>query len=284
MIFGTIIKTAASFVTLTSLFLSSVSLGNPYKNEYSKYGYKAKFRTPILNMVVGPGSFELSKPVLRPFSTDGCSYSPDNIPFDKTHNWVHCCIKHDLAYWIGGSSKLKDIADKELGECVAKNSTQTIGRLYEESVKVGGTPYIFTTFRWGYGWNKIRGYKNVSPTEFKQAQSLYGENLEVLEKLIITNSFGKTFQLYDPASLTIRPVDNKIYDFLNNNLKEKDQLLSIQKYFFPKELLMKNPHLLIKNLNLLLEIKLSRCPNLIVLHIGRDQDISVFEDTSECLK
>ena len=32
-------------------------------------------------------------------------------------------------------------------------------------VRVGGSPYWPTSFRWGYGWPYFRGYKPLSPDE-----------------------------------------------------------------------------------------------------------------------
>jgi hypothetical protein len=35
-------------------------------------------------------------------------------------------------------------------------------------VRVGGTPYLPTSFRWGYGWPYLRGYKVLTAQEKKQ--------------------------------------------------------------------------------------------------------------------
>jgi hypothetical protein len=41
----------------------------------------------------------------------------------------------------------------------------TIATLMLAGVRVGGTPYIPTKFRWGYGWPYFRGYKLVVAEE-----------------------------------------------------------------------------------------------------------------------
>ncbi|WP_216662021.1 hypothetical protein [Niveibacterium sp. COAC-50] len=41
---------------------------------------------------------------LKPFTTDGCSSFPDGTPWQQTL-WLDCCVKHDIAYWIGGTKE-----------------------------------------------------------------------------------------------------------------------------------------------------------------------------------
>jgi hypothetical protein len=89
---------------------------------------------------------------LRPFRTDGCTLSPDY--FGK-----HCCVLHDLAYWLGGTREERLATDLRLRKCTCKKS-----RLYSEiqffGVRIGGHPYApdflipNKEFRWGYGWDK----------------------------------------------------------------------------------------------------------------------------------
>ena len=43
-------------------------------------------------------------------------------------------------------------------------------------VRVGGTPYLPTTFRWGYGWPYLRGYKPVTSEEKKQIEQILDES------------------------------------------------------------------------------------------------------------
>jgi len=39
-------------------------------------------------------------------------------------------------------------------------------------VRVGGTPYLPTRFRWGYGWPFFRGYQPLNADELKQIETL----------------------------------------------------------------------------------------------------------------
>jgi hypothetical protein len=37
-------------------------------------------------------------------------------------------------------------------------------------VRIGGTPYLPTRFRWGYGWPWPRGYRALTPAELEQSR------------------------------------------------------------------------------------------------------------------
>ncbi len=104
---------------------------------------------------------------LRPFTTDGCSEFPDGTPSQKTL-WRSCCIEHDRAYWLGGTYAERVAADKALQQCVASVGEARIGALMLGGVRVGGSPFWPTRFRWGYGWPWPRGYRSLTPEERAQ--------------------------------------------------------------------------------------------------------------------
>lgn len=101
---------------------------------------------------------------LQPFTSDGCSSFPDGNAFSKTH-WQKCCTAHDLAYWQGGTYEQRLQADIELRQCVTKIGEPTIAKLMLTGVRAGGSPYLPTSFRWGYGWKYPRAYKALSIKE-----------------------------------------------------------------------------------------------------------------------
>ena len=107
---------------------------------------------------------------LKPFATDGCSAFPNGIG-ENTELWLDCCISHDLAYWRGGTRVERSKADLALKQCVAQTGNPTIARLMLGGVRVGGTPYLPTKFRWGYGWPFLRGYKSLDESEQKKIES-----------------------------------------------------------------------------------------------------------------
>jgi hypothetical protein len=101
---------------------------------------------------------------LKPFTTDGCSSFPDGT-IEQASLWESCCIRHDFAYWQGGTYEERLAADEELESCVAGVGEATIASLMLAGVRVGGTPYLPTSYRWGYGWPFMRGYKPLTAEE-----------------------------------------------------------------------------------------------------------------------
>lgn len=108
---------------------------------------------------------------LRPFTTDGCSDFPDGTPRQKTL-WLDCCTAHDRAYWRGGTYDERRAADKALQRCVAGVGEPAIAALMLAGVRVGGSPFWPTRFRWGYGWPWPRGYRALTAEERRQAEQL----------------------------------------------------------------------------------------------------------------
>ena len=108
---------------------------------------------------------------LKPFTTDGCSAFP-NGTLNQKSLWIECCIRHDLAYWKGGTYEERLEADQGLKECVSQVGEPEIAQLMLAGVRVGGSPYIPTTYRWGYGWPYPRGYKALSNEENLEVQQM----------------------------------------------------------------------------------------------------------------
>ena len=115
---------------------------------------------------------------LKPFTTDGCSAFPDGT-FDHQSLWAECCIQHDIAYWKGGTYEERLKVDKELEACVTEIGQPGIASIMLNGVRAGGSPYFPTSYRWGYGWSYLRGYKALSP-EDKQQVRLRLEQFKVL--------------------------------------------------------------------------------------------------------
>lgn len=111
---------------------------------------------------------------LKPFSTDGCSDFPDGIEGHEDL-WRSCCIEHDLAYWKGGTWRQRLEADKKLEQCVESVGQPLIAKIMLAGVRIGGSPYLNTPFRWGYGWPFGRGYKALTPEEMKQVERLQAQ-------------------------------------------------------------------------------------------------------------
>ena len=106
---------------------------------------------------------------LKPFTSDGCSAFPDGT-FSQPSLWSECCFKHDIAYWKGGSFAEKVAADNALAQCVSRTGSPKTAWLMLKGVKMGGSAYLPTSFRWGYGWQYLRAYKALSSDEKIQIQ------------------------------------------------------------------------------------------------------------------
>ena len=107
---------------------------------------------------------------LKHFTTDGCSSFPDGTLRDK-NLWLSCCEIHDKAYWQGGTKDQRLKADQALQQCVAQVADPKLAKLMLAGVRVGGSPYWPTSFRWGYGWNYPRAYGPLNPSELKQVST-----------------------------------------------------------------------------------------------------------------
>jgi hypothetical protein len=112
----------------------------------------------------------LASAELAPFTSDGCSSFPDGTPANQSL-WLDCCVRHDLAYWRGGTYEERLKADLALEQCVAKAGEPDIAKLMLQGVRTGGSPYFWTLYRWGYGWPFGRGYQALSAEELSQVRA-----------------------------------------------------------------------------------------------------------------
>ena len=106
---------------------------------------------------------------IDPFTTDGCSVFPDGT-IEHQSLWSECCIKHDIAYWQGGTYDDRTRADQGLELCVGKVGEPEIAKIMLAGVRAGGSPYFPTSYRWGYGWAYPRGYKALTENEKNQVR------------------------------------------------------------------------------------------------------------------
>jgi hypothetical protein len=117
---------------------------------------------------------------LDDFTSDGCSAFPDGT-YEEKELWHFCCVAHDIAYWVGGSSADREAADQALMSCVEAVGKPVIAKLMLAGVRVGGTPWLPTRFRWAYGWPYLRGYEEVSEEETVLVEQKIQAALELVE-------------------------------------------------------------------------------------------------------
>lgn len=118
---------------------------------------------------------------LRDFTSDGCSAFPDGT-YEEKELWHSCCVVHDLAYWVGGSADDREVADQALKTCVEAVGKPAIAALMLAGVRVGGTPWLPTQFRWAYGWPYLRGHEEVSEEEAEQVERKMQVALKLVEE------------------------------------------------------------------------------------------------------
>jgi len=106
---------------------------------------------------------------LKSFVSDGCSAFPDGTLAQNTL-WLSCCREHDFNYWKGGTFQQRLESDRTLKSCVVNVGEPEIALLMLAGVRVGGTPFLPTQFRWGYGWPYPRFYGPLSTAELQQIQ------------------------------------------------------------------------------------------------------------------
>jgi hypothetical protein len=107
---------------------------------------------------------------LNDFTSDGCSLFPDRSLILK-QDWSACCLEHDIAYWKGGTEAQRLSADTALKACVFENTgDEALSETVFNGVRLGGSPYFYNWYRWGYGWPFERKYAPLTPEEEADAQ------------------------------------------------------------------------------------------------------------------
>jgi hypothetical protein len=192
---------------------------------------QANKTNPLFGYSVGPGSQALDKRILRPFSTDGCSQSPNSYDGQKI---VECCVAHDVSYWLGGTQEQKDKADYDFESCVSEKAGPIVAEIYFRGVRVGGGANGINTFRWGYGWDTNRTYSPITASEMQQAERLHGKNLIELKTMLEDKSYQINFELLTLDMLGYNRTydDELVYYYLRNKLKRNDVITFGQKLHF----------------------------------------------------
>ncbi|WP_155990840.1 hypothetical protein [Thalassolituus oleivorans] len=92
-------------------------------------------------------------------------------------DWCDCCFAHDLAYWRGGTEEERLAADQTFKACILEmTQDKPLAELMYRGVRIGGSAYFPTWYRWGYGWNyrsaRGRSYQPLSTEQSAQADVL----------------------------------------------------------------------------------------------------------------
>lgn len=128
---------------------------------------------------------------LKPFTTDGCSLWIDGT-LEQPNLWRHCCVAHDLDYWIGGSEAQRKQSDERIQACVKEAQGSGMAKYIYTNVRWGGSPYWMNHYRWGYGWDYFdgvwpRGYKVPTAQEQQLIDQAMPAALKVIAEDAIQN-------------------------------------------------------------------------------------------------
>lgn len=254
--------------------VSSSSLERTYEDSFSCKmmesvidPYERERMSALTGFAVGPRTAlqanDLKQPMLRPFISDGCSSSPDGVPLTENSSvWVDCCIRHDTAYWMGGTHEQKKNADNVLRSCIASKGYSRIGKLYKSFVDEFGGPRSTQNYRWGYGWNGRRDFSPLTSTEKEQIKNLYGVDETQFPDFMMAQPFSlqRMCDTFDPIFYGLRKEEIKIYHFLNSRLKNNDVIVGARLYFFNQDYFS-------------YEIRLKSCTDSVI--------VTVFEDRAQ---
>jgi len=112
---------------------------------------------------------------IKSFKSDGCTLFPDRSLISE-NDWCDCCFEHDIAYWQGGTEKERLEADIEFRKCIEeKTGNKTLAAMMYNGVRAGGSPSLNTWYRWGYGWDFGRKYRELTEEEKQDAERKLSE-------------------------------------------------------------------------------------------------------------
>ena len=101
----------------------------------------------------------------KPFVTDECTLVSEL-------DMRACCIRHDWAYWKGGSRRDRRKADSQFFRCIWKTSRFPIlAPIRWFGVRLGGKKFWGVEgVSWNYGWNNFEWRAEEGP--FKETDEL----------------------------------------------------------------------------------------------------------------
>lgn len=193
---------------------------------------ESKTWSALSGMKIGPTQVQQfnnpNERILRPFVSDGCSMSPDGVPMTRDSDaWASCCVAHDVSYWLGGTEKERNDADRVFGRCIADRGYERTGNIYRQFVQKFGGPDGDMIFRWGYGWNYRRPYGSLTTDEVAQALALLASqedhrDLELMKARLgaETRRLVRACDTFDRALSGFTRDDGIIYRELGAKLKK----------------------------------------------------------------
>jgi hypothetical protein len=125
--------------------------------------------------LVSPGSEAASG--ISPFTSDFCTGFPEGTR-RRPDLWKHCCIEHDLYFWVGGCRNARREADRRIRECIRDSGAPGVAWIMYAGIKLGAlSPIKIKKGRWGNGWKDGRGdYRPLNETDLPIIEESLREN------------------------------------------------------------------------------------------------------------
>lgn len=153
-------------------------------------------------------SYQQNLNQINPFTSDGCSGFVEGTATDASV-WSYCCEIHDIAYWAGmGGEPAHATADQELRQCISDTGFPNVAAIVYRAVRLMKVPNTTMplTFRWGYGWPVVMGYRNLNQLQFFSIK----DNLPTIIEGIISYRMTKNFPA--PTMFELQAIGAKILE------------------------------------------------------------------------
>lgn len=149
-----------------------------------------------LSISKGFANIQQSEMALKRFDTDFCTAWPEGT---KKHPmlWAHCCVAHDLGFWIGGNKKQKKRVDLELKSCVSKVAGPIMGQIMFVGVQLGYLSPIKGPNRWGWGWKHSQEYYRTLSEEENDIARETLMDLDAINPILIDDFIDFRFNRND---------------------------------------------------------------------------------------
>jgi hypothetical protein len=105
---------------------------------------------------------------LKPFTSDYCTWFPEGT-IQRPQLWKHCCLEHDLYYWMGGNRNDRWRVDQLLKQCVQQTHAPRAANIMYRAVRAGSwSPIKMKGRKWGHGWQlKRKHYQSLTTSEMQ---------------------------------------------------------------------------------------------------------------------
>jgi hypothetical protein len=130
---------------------------------------------------------------LKSFETDYCTFFPEGT-LRNPNLWKHCCIAHDLRYWVGGNQTEQNQSDLALKKCVNKVAGKVLAETMYLAIRTGHYSPIKSKYRWSWGWSPKRKFHEITSTDLKSILKLSKEidlDAELVQAFIDEVSAGR---------------------------------------------------------------------------------------------